>query len=371
MVVLRLKIMREKFISSVWDFPEVGSTQSGYLTHDFLRWYGKLIPQLVSRLLDMYTVEEDLVLANFSGSGTVCLEAHIANRNAIGIDANPLALLLSKVKSSPAKFESIEIIKLLDGYEKSTNTEYKKNKFLQKWFSQNAYEELIRYFNAAKMIEDERLRNTITLAIASIVKKVSKVDSRCVNHIVVDNNKKQIDVRKALLDKLEDMSKDIDSLESKKSKAKVKIEQGDARNLPLKDNSVDFIISHPPYLGAIDYTNIFQLENLMLQNDNKLIDENDISTTSMKNYLGSMQKVFDEMYRVLKPGKFMAVVIGDNRKDGNIQPTFSYFIQDATLRLGLELKDIFIWVTKGKAGMSVKRRGNFIDHNYILIFKKL
>jgi len=364
--------MSNAFISSVWDFPEVGSTQSGYLTHDFLRWYGKLIPQLVARLLDMYTLENDLVLANFSGSGTVCLEAHLANRNAIGIDANPLALLLSKVKSSPAKFESKKIIDLLDKYDKkNTSAKYKKDVFLQKWFSQNAYEDLFRYFEAAKMIEDEKLRNTVTLAIASIVKKVSRVDSRCVNHIVVDNHKKPVDVRKSLLEKLESMSKDIDSLESKKSKSKVKIEKGDARKLPLKNDSVDFIISHPPYLGAIDYTNIFQLENLMLENDNKLIDINDISTTSMKNYLGSMQKVFDEMYRVLKPGKFMAVVIGDNRKDGNIQPTFSYFIQDATSRLGLELKDIFVWVTKGKAGMNVKRRGNFIDHNYILIFKKL
>ena len=363
--------MSNAFISSVWDFPDVGSTQTGYLTHDFLRWYGKLIPQLVSRLLDMYTIEDDLVLANFSGSGTVCLEAHLANRNAIGIDANPLALLLSKVKSSPAKFESDKIIELLDKYEKKSSTKYKNDEFLQKWFSQNAYEDLVRYFEAAKMIEDEKLRNTVTLAIASIVKKVSRVDSRCVNHIVVDNNKNSVDVRKSLLEKLESMSRDIDSLESKKSKAKVIIEQGDARKLSLKNNSVDFILSHPPYLGAIDYTNIFQLENLMLENDNKSIDVNDISTTSMKNYLSSMQKVFDEMYRVLKPGKFMAIVIGDNRKDGNIQPTFSYFIQDATSRLGLELKDIFVWVTKGKAGMNVKRRGNFIDHNYILIFKKL
>ena len=113
-----------------------------------------------------------------------------------------------------------------------------------------------------------------------------------------------------------------------------------------------------------------QLENLILGNDNKLIDAKDISTTSMKNYLTSMQDVFTEMYRVLKPGKYMAVIIGDNRKDGKIQPTFSYFIQDATNRLNLELKDIFIWVTKGKAGMNVARHGNFIDHNYILIFKK-
>ena len=83
-----------------------------------------------------------------------------------------------------------------------------------------------------------------------------------------------------------------------------------------------------------------------------------------------MQQVFDEMSRVLKPKKYMAVIIGDNRKDGNIQPTFASFIQDATNRLELELKDIFVWVTKGKAGMNVTRRGNYIDHNYILIFKK-
>jgi DNA modification methylase len=114
-----------------------------------------------------------------------------------------------------------------------------------------------------------------------------------------------------------------------------------------------------------------QLENVILGNDNKEIDGKDISTTSMKNYLLSMQLVFDEMARVLKHGKHMAIIIGDNRKDGNIQPTFAYFIHDATNRLGLELRDIFVWVTKGKAGMNVARRGNFIDHNYILIFKKL
>jgi len=361
-----------KFISSVWDFPDIGSTESGYLTHDFLRWYGKLIPQLVSRLLNLYSEENDTVLANFSGSGTVALEAHLANRNAIGIDANPLALLLSRVKSSPAKIDADEVMRFLDKSLPKNNTkDYLKDEFLQKWFSPEAYEELDKYFQASQKIEDTKLRDTVILALAAIVKKVSRVDARCVNHIVVDKNKKVADVRSTLYEKLKDIAKDVDSLILKKSKALVTIKAGDARKLDIKSNSVDLIISHPPYLGAIDYTNIMQLENLILGNDNKEIDGKDISTTSMKNYLISMQQVFDEMARVLKPEKYMAIIIGDNRKDGNIQPTFAYFIQDATNRLGLELKDIFVWVTKGKAGMNVARRGNFIDHNYILIFKKL
>ncbi len=364
--------MNNKFISSVWDFPDVGSTESGYLTHDFLRWYGKLIPQLVSKLLDLYSEENDTVLANFSGSGTVALEAHLANRNAIGIDANPLALLLSRVKSSPAKINADELIEFLDkNMPERTSREYSEDAFLQKWFSPEAYDSLDKYFQACQKIEDVKLRETTTLAIAAIVKKVSKVDARCVNHIVVDKNKKIYDVKSTLYEKLKDISTDVDSLIDKKSKATVTIKAGDARKLDLESNSVDLIISHPPYLGAIDYTNIMQLENVILGNDNKEIDGKDISTTSMKNYLLSMQLVFDEMERVLKHGKHMAIIIGDNRKDGNIQPTFAYFIHDATNRLGLELRDIFVWITKGKAGMNVARRGNFIDHNYILIFKKL
>ncbi len=363
--------MKTSFISSVWDFPDIGSKQSGYLTHDFLRWYGKLIPQLVSKLLDMYSEEGDVVLANFSGSGTVALEAHLMNRNAIGIDANPLALLLSRVKSSPATINVDNVMEMLDkNLPKSTSKKYSQDVFLQKWFTQEAYESIDKYYQASQKIVDLRLRDTVTIAIASIVKKVSRVDSRCVNHIVVDNKKKSVDVRIALREKLKDISKDVESLIEKKSKSTVKIQPGDARKLDLPDNSVDLIISHPPYLGAIDYTNIMQLENLILGNNNKEIDGRDISTTSMKNYLISMQQVFDEMLRVTKPGKHIAVVIGDNRKNGNIQPTFAYFIQDATQRLGLELKDIFVWITKGKAGMNVARRGNYIDHNYILIFKK-
>ncbi|HEY1068895.1 MAG TPA: DNA methyltransferase, partial [Pirellulales bacterium] len=43
----------------------------------------------------------DLVLDPFCGSGTVLLEAQLARRVAVGADANPLARLISKVKTTP------------------------------------------------------------------------------------------------------------------------------------------------------------------------------------------------------------------------------------------------------------------------------
>ena len=150
----------------------------------------------------------------------------------------------------------------------------------------------------------------------------------------------------------------------------IDIKVGDARKLNIVSNSVDLVIAHPPYYNVIDYSNIMQLENFVIGNDLKSIDSQDISTSSLQQYMESMEKVFNEMYRVIKPGKYVVVIIGDNRKNGNIQPITSEFISYATKNLDFDLKDIFIWVTKGKAGMSVKRHGNHIDHNYILVFKK-
>ena len=82
-----------------------------------------------------------------------------------------------------------------------------------------------------------------------------------------------------------------------------------------------------------------------------------------------MEKIFDEMKRVLRPKKYACVIIGDIRKDGNIVPSFSYFIDYAT-KNGFRLRDVFIWLLTGRAGMNVARRGNYIDHNYVLIFQK-
>src|SRR3989344_4142017 len=93
--------MKNNFISSIWDFSDVSIKETNYATHDFLRWYGKLIPQLVSRIIKLYSNEGDLILANFLGSGTVLLEANILKRNSIGVDSNPLSILLASAKTYP------------------------------------------------------------------------------------------------------------------------------------------------------------------------------------------------------------------------------------------------------------------------------
>lgn len=86
----------------------------------------------------------------------------------------------------------------------------------------------------------------------------------------------------------------------------IDIVKGDARNLsPIADDSIDLICTHPPYANIIHYSE-------------DIVD--DMSLMSMKDFLLEIGKVADECYRVLKKNKFCAILMGDMRHKGMVQP---------------------------------------------------
>lgn len=363
--------MKNNFISSIWNFKNLSSKETNYITHDFLRWYGKLIPQLVFRLIKLYSQEGELVFANFAGSGTVLLESNILKRNSIGYDSSPLSILLCKVKTRPYKPNSKKLLSELKDYiEKNKNKSFDMDETDKKWYDKKVFNSLMLIREKIEKLTEEKDKNYFLLALASITRKISRIDSRCVNHIVVDKNKPILNVYEKFVKKVNEMDKSMDEYIEISNGNKINIERGNARSLiKLKESSIDLIISHPPYLGCINYSNIFKLANKLIGYKYDDVKKEDISTTSLSKYMMDMKKVFDEMFRVLKSGKYACVVIGDNRVNGDLIPTFSYFINYA-LEKGFKLKDIFIWLMNKKAGMNIKRRGNHVDHNYILIFQK-
>ena len=92
---------REEIVTSIqetnWEFADA-DTQ--YLTHNIHRYSGKFIPQIASRAIELLTIKGDVILDSYMGSGTTLLEASLRERNSIGIDLNPLAVLISKVKNT-------------------------------------------------------------------------------------------------------------------------------------------------------------------------------------------------------------------------------------------------------------------------------
>jgi hypothetical protein len=187
--------MSKEFISSIWTFEEDNKSDI-YNVHNLYRWYGRLPYGLVDRIIELYSKPEDKILANFSGSGTIALECLRMNRNVTGTEINPVAILTSKVKTGSVKFDINDFLKKMDSQKKWK--EYKPtNELEKKWFTKNS----LSYIKGIKEIiekydcSDEE-RNFLNLTLVSIIKKTSLVDSRCVNHIVLDKNKKEVDILK-------------------------------------------------------------------------------------------------------------------------------------------------------------------------------
>ena len=138
------------------------------------------------------------------------------------------------------------------------------------------------------------------------------------------------------------------------------IDVADARQLPLEDSSVDLICAHPPYADIIHYSDGI---------------DGDLSLLPMKNFLVEMVKVADEFHRVLKNEKFCAVLMGDMRKKGMVQP-LAFETMRVFERVGFKTKEIIIkeqhnckatgyWKTN-----SIKFNFLLLAHEYLFIFKK-
>lgn len=141
----------------------------------------------------------------------------------------------------------------------------------------------------------------------------------------------------------------------------VDLKMGDARDLYFIDNeSIDFICTHPPYADIINYS-----ENI----------DGDLSLLKLKDFLFEMNKVATESYRVLKKGKFCAILIGDTRKKGCVIP-LGFEVMNIFNNSGFTLKEIIIkeqhnckatgyWKTN-----SVKYNFLLLAHEYLFIFVK-
>lgn len=142
---------------------------------------------------------------------------------------------------------------------------------------------------------------------------------------------------------------------------KIEIILGDARKLsPIAGNSIDLICTHPPYADIIHYS-----EDI----------EGDMSRMSMKEFLFEIGKVADECFRVLKKGKFCAILMGDIRKKGMVQPLAFETMQIFELS-GFKTKEIIIkeqhnckatgyWKTN-----SIKFNFLLLAHEYLFVFQK-
>ncbi len=138
---------------------------------------------------------------------------------------------------------------------------------------------------------------------------------------------------------------------------------GNAQNLSLlADCSVHLVATHPPYANIIDYSD-------------GLIDGDISSIDDFEGYVTAMRKVADESYRVLKSGRYCAILVGDTRRRKHYVP-LSVRVMEAFLEAGFVLKEDIIKVQWNVESSRTSWRGATPDffkiaHEHLFVFRKV
>jgi len=311
-----------------------------YLTHWFYPYKGKFHPQMIRALINIIGVRDgQIVLDPFSGSGTTALECMLLGVDFIGYDISPLCVIIGRVKT-----ESVYALSEIEGL---------KNDILRHSIILKGEE---YYSFLDKLTNNETVKNFYKL-----VRLIA----------ISDLSRRKKDYKSSFIKNLHLMIlsiKDIKEVEKQLnlSFGKITIEEGDARNLKLPENSVDGIITSPPYSIALDYVHndIHSLKDLGY--DYREIREWFIGLRGsgkerIELYNEDMKKAYKEMYRVLKPNRYAAIVIGNAKYQGKEIDTVGFTI-DYMKSLGFKLEENIDKIIFGLY--------NVMKNENILIFKK-
>jgi len=144
---------------------------------------------------------------------------------------------------------------------------------------------------------------------------------------------------------------------------KIQFKLNDTRDLSfLKDNSIDFVLTHPPYADIIKYSE-------------EKIDGDISHIHDIDNFCDEIQKASKEYYRVLKPWKFCAILIWDTRRKKMYQP-MAFKLMQRFLDVWFKLKEDIVKVQHNckATGFRVKKskESNFllIMHEHLFVFQK-
>ncbi len=315
-----------------WTF---ATDDTGFLTHDLHPYPAKFIPQIPGNCIARLSLPGEVVLDPFGGSGTTALEAVRLGRRAFSIDANAVGTLIGKVKTcnldrtATADLHSLQIFlttRLVDLPTADTlRDEYEKwipeIPNVEKWFPTSSLGELAMIRSKIMKMESVKARDISFLALSRIVLSVSFQDSET-RYSSRPRDVPQGETLKRFLVALDIIIRNVRCTQSAIRYGVSDFQTADARSLLqgiCKADSVDLIVTSPPYGNANDYHLYHRFRLLWLGHDPRALAKVEIGShlrhqkeaTGFDAYRGEMQECLAGMYRVLKPGRYAVLVVGD------------------------------------------------------------
>lgn len=312
------------FLSSVRGKGQIGHSNQ-YLTHWFYPYKGKYHGQMIKALINFMGVEQDgLILDPFVGSGTTLIECATLSIPSVGIDINPALCIVSQIKADSLNIIYPEFQKELAKFRPREIFDYFSHKpeTGEKWFlgfgqlNQDAKlllaEAWKQRFSEGPIKElPETWRNLLFLcylhALSDYTYLCSTTKAMPFEDFFLRDLNEYLDTLSGTYRVIIDRNIEVQS---------PKILFGTALGLPLPTESVDGIVTSPLYSIALDY----------IKNDEHLLNYLSIDTSELRDqmvglkgrneerirlYQADMKKSLQEMYRILKPRCYAAILLGD------------------------------------------------------------
>jgi DNA modification methylase len=382
---------------------------SGYASHDVHAFAAKFPPQLPRAFIRGLTSPGNIVLDPMMGSGTTVVEALLEGRQGIGLDIDPLALRLGRVKTMPLDIDSLryagnKVISrantlLSNGktIERNLSKRFdeRTKAFIDYWFLPATQRELMALVLAIQDVRDISTRRFLELTFSSTIITKSGGVSRARD---LAHSRPHLDETKIPRNALEQFSlrfrKNLASIAQLKTTGSTTTPlAGDARCMPIADGSIDLIVTSPPYANAIDYMRAHKFSLVWLgesvaglsvlraeyigserightpytalpdrpERITRQLAERDSSKAAiLRKYFVEMKSVLTEMYRVLRRDSASIVVVGTSvMRDIDVQT--HYCLADIAAEVGFEVVGVAQRVLDRNKRMMPARFGKKTD----------
>lgn len=324
----------------------------------------RMAPEIVCDLIKKST-KQIRILDPMMGSGTVVALARSYNHYAFGVDIDPLAALISRVWVSPvdragvlieanrvltkaqASFKSMQ---LRDAYPAGASQDTRR--FVRYWFDGYARRQLTALANSISKVQDEKHRDALWCAFSRLIiaKESGASLARDLAHSRPHKfyDKAPSKPFKNFLTSVEHVLKNSLIKRGPGIGPQAIVKEGDARRLPIKKQSIDLVLTSPPYLNAIDYIRCSKFSLIWMGYDvgalselrsgsigtevgRRMFDDAQVckilkslkiseltprQSAVVAAYVDDMRSAMNEVARVLVPGGRALYVIGENTIGG-------------------------------------------------------
>jgi SAM-dependent methyltransferase len=286
----------------------------------------KFIPEIPGALLDCLSIAQGgLVLDPFCGSGTTLVEAQIRGIDAIGVDLNPIACLISRVRTAATPIHPIEIAnEVVERAKRMGYAPIPDIPNLDHWFTEPAQDAVARLV-AAIARAPVAARDFLELVLSSVLVRVSNQDSDT-RYAAVEKDISEALVYTAFSNAAERIAK---ALTQRALVGEVDVISHDTLTLdPARfPRKVNAVITSPPYPNAYEYWLYHKYRMWWLGHDPIAIKEQEIGARAhffggkkhdATSFVFQMKKLFNMLDKVLADDGFICFVVGRSKIHGEI-----------------------------------------------------